>query len=60
LKQILSLARIRPAVRTRELAELLLAAIEGALILNRTGRGRGTMTRTLGHFGRYVESLMLE
>jgi TetR/AcrR family transcriptional repressor of nem operon len=58
LKRILSAASVRPAVRTGELAELLLAAIEGALILNRTGTGRGAMRRVLAHFGRYVELLM--
>ena len=58
LKAIFSMLRARPAVRPRELAELLLGTVEGALILNRTTRGHGAMKRALGHFRRYVESLM--
>lgn len=58
LKAIFSLNRARPGVRPRELAELLLVSVEGALILSRTTGGRGAMTRSLGHFRRYVQSLM--
>jgi TetR/AcrR family transcriptional repressor of nem operon len=58
LNGIFSLLPVRPAVRPRELAELLLATIEGALILNRTTGGRGAMRRALRHFRRYVETLV--
>jgi TetR/AcrR family transcriptional repressor of nem operon len=58
LKTVFSMLRVRPAVRPRELAELLLAAIEGALILSRTTGDRGTMRRALGHFRSYAESLI--
>lgn len=58
LKAVFSMLRARPAVRARELAELLLGTVEGALILNRTTGGRGAMKRALAHFRRYAESLM--
>jgi TetR/AcrR family transcriptional repressor of nem operon len=58
LKAILSESKARPAVRARELAEHLLASVEGALILDRTAGKRGAMRRALAHFRRYVESMM--
>lgn len=58
LKAIFSMLHVRPAVRPRELAEHLLVAIEGALILERTTGRRSAMKRGLTHFRRYVESLM--
>jgi TetR/AcrR family transcriptional repressor of nem operon len=58
LKAILQGSKARPAVRVRELAEHLLASVEGALILDRTAGKRGAMKRALGHFRRYVESMM--
>jgi TetR/AcrR family transcriptional repressor of nem operon len=57
-KAVFSMLRVRPAVRPRELAELLLGTIEGALILNRTTGTRGAMPRALAHFRRYAESLI--
>jgi TetR/AcrR family transcriptional repressor of nem operon len=58
LREIFSMLRARPAARPRELAELLLVAVEGALILDRTAGKRGAMQRGLAHFQRYVESMM--
>jgi TetR/AcrR family transcriptional repressor of nem operon len=58
LKAIFGMLRVRPAVRPRELAEQLLVAIEGALILERTTGRRGAMKRSLLHFRRSAESLM--
>ena len=58
LKAVFSMLRARPAVRARELAEFLLAAIEGALIVSRTAGAGGAMKRALAHFRRYAESLM--
>jgi len=58
LKAVFSMLRARPAVQARELAEFLLAAIEGALIVSRTAGAGGAMKRALAHFRRYAESLM--
>lgn len=58
LKAVFSMLPARPAVRPREMAELLLGAIEGALILDRTTGTRGAVKRALSHYRRYAEALM--